>query len=230
MSKRLLLYVEGQTEELFVNRILRHHLAAFGVQVERPVIAITRARPTERRGGFVNWEAVDRDLRTLFATRPESDIRFSSLLDVYGLPSQVPGFPGPSTGSRSTMEVDAIEVALAAHFGEPRFVPYLQRHEFEALVIAHPPAIDAVAPACTASLRTIVHPTASAASAEDINDGPDSHPSARLAQAIPDYLDRKASYALFILLDAGLSQVRSRCPRFNAWLERWERWGGQSSA
>src|SRR2546428_2337996 len=160
MSKRLLLYVEGQTEELFVNRILRNHLATFGIQVERPVLAVTRPGPQERRGGLVNWGAVEADLRTLFGTRPDADLQFTTLLDVYGLPDQVPGYPGPTIGSRSRAEVDAIEAAWASHFGEPRFVPYLQRHEFEALVLAHPPSIDAVAPAHVANLQTIIHPTA----------------------------------------------------------------------
>jgi len=228
VSRRLLLYVEGQTEELFVNRILRNHLAVFGVHVERPVLAITRPGPEERRGGFVNWLAVEADLRALFGSRTESELRFSTLLDVYGMPEQVPGYPGPSTGARSAADVDAMEATWARHFGEPRFTPYLQRHEFEALVIAHPDSLDAVLPDLIPNLRSIIHPTAAAPSAEDVNDGPTTHPAARLAQAIPDYLDRKASYALFTLLEAGLPRVRARCPRFDAWLSRWEQWGQQS--
>jgi hypothetical protein len=225
VSKRLLLYVEGQTEELFVNRILRNHLATFGVQVERPVLAITRPGPEERRGGFVNWPAVEWDLRKLFARWRDPEFRFSTLLDVYAAPKEMPGYPGASCGHRSTAEVDAIEAAWTDHFTEPRFVPYLQRHEFEALVIAHPPALDEVAPAHLAGIRAVIHPTASAPSAEDIDDGPTTHPSARLAQAISDYPDRKASYALWALQDAGLDRVRQRCPRFDAWLARWEQWG-----
>ena len=100
MSKRLLLYVEGQTEELFVNRILRNHLATFGVQVERPVLAITRPGPEERRGGFVNWLAVEWDLRKLFARWRDPEFRFSTLLDVYAAPKEMPGYPGASCGHR----------------------------------------------------------------------------------------------------------------------------------
>jgi hypothetical protein len=229
VSKRLSLYVEGRTEELFVNRILRNHLRSFGVQVERPVLAITRPGPEERRGGFVNWEAVEADLRTLFVARSEPDLRFSTLLDLYALPENVPGYPGPPTGRRAGADVDAIEAAWAKHFDEPRFVPYLQRHEFEALVIAHPPALDAVAPAHVATLRTVIHPTANATSAEDVNDGRATHPSALLSRAIPDYKARKPDYALFTLLEAGLDRVRARCPRLNAWLEKWERWGRDSA-
>ena len=120
-----------------------------------------------------------------------------------------------------------MEAAWSSNFGETRFVPYFQRHEFEALVIAHPASLDAVLPDHVPSLKSIIHPTSAAASAEDVNDGPTTHPSALLMQAIPDYADRKASYALFALLEAGLARVRSRCPRFDAWLAHWEQWGQQ---
>jgi len=41
----LFIYVEGQEEEMFVNRILRGHLAQFGVLVQKPVLAATSFRP-----------------------------------------------------------------------------------------------------------------------------------------------------------------------------------------
>ena len=62
MSKRLRVYVEGATEEFFVNRILKNHLAQSGVIVERPILAATSI-PSGQRGGFVNWAAVEADLR-----------------------------------------------------------------------------------------------------------------------------------------------------------------------
>ncbi len=225
MSKRLLLYVEGQTEELFVNRILRNHLAAFGVIVERPILAKTGNGPKARRGGFVNWQVVEQDLRELFRSRKEPILHFSTLLDLYGLPPQVPGYPGAVSAVRSTAEVEAMEAEWSRHFGEPRFVPYFQRHEFEALVIASPASLEKVFPNHSASLAAIIGPTLESASAEDVNDGAETHPSARLALAMPEYTHRKASYALFTLLEAGLPAVRDRCPRFDAWLNRWERWG-----
>ncbi|MGO9203611.1 MAG: DUF4276 family protein [Limisphaerales bacterium] len=63
------------------------------------------------------------------------------------------------------------------------------------------------------------------ASAEDINHGAATHPSARLATAITGYEDLKASNAFFALAEAGLGVARARCPRFDAWLTRWETWG-----
>lgn len=225
MSKRLLIYVEGQTEEFFVNRVLRGHLLAHGVTVERPILAATTPDPGGWRGGFINWPAVEADLKTLFMQEADSELRITTLLDVYALPDKVPGFTPSHGAGRSPIEVDGIESAWAAHFGEPRFVPYLQRHEFEALLLACPPALHSIFPTDAAALTQLASSIAACASAEDINDGPTTHPSARLGQAIPSYRALKASHGLFVVLEAGLDRIRPRCPRFDAWLARWEAWG-----
>jgi hypothetical protein len=62
---------------------------------------------------------------------------------------------------------------------------------------------------------------------EEINHGPRTHPSARLATAIAGYEDLKASNAYFVVAEAGLASARAKCPRFDAWLTRWEDWGAQ---
>lgn len=61
--------------------------------------------------------------------------------------------------------------------------------------------------------------------AEDINHGSQTHPAARLMTAIQGYKSLKASNAYFVLAEAGLPSVRSKCPRFDAWLRYWEEWG-----
>jgi hypothetical protein len=52
--KKLFIYVEGMTEEIFVERILRHHLTHHGVRVERPLAAKKDFDPEGPRGGFTN--------------------------------------------------------------------------------------------------------------------------------------------------------------------------------
>ena len=43
----LFIYVEGQEEELFVNRVLRGHLRSFGVIVQKP-ISVDSMQPFRR--------------------------------------------------------------------------------------------------------------------------------------------------------------------------------------
>lgn len=228
MNKRLQVYVEGATEEIFVNRILRNHLSVYGIIVEKPILAATSMQPSGQRGGFVNWPAIEADLKRLFTDDIDENLRFTTLLDTYAIPTTVPGYPGAAqTNIRTAAEVVTIENSWAAHFSEPRFFPYLQRHEFEALTLAYPPALRIVFPQYTKELEILEQAIAGYGNAEDINDGPSTHPSARLARALPAYDALKASNGLFVLLEAGLKNIRPRCPHFDDWLRRWEHWGSE---
>jgi hypothetical protein len=224
--KRLFIYVEGMTEEIFVERILRHHLAHHGVRVERPLAAKKDFDPDGPRGGFTNWPAMEADMRDWFTDHPDTattEARFTSLLDLYALPPEVPGYPGLRAAITSA-DVAAIEAAIAAQLGEARFHPYLQRHEFEALLLAHPPALAHIFPNAAAEIATLESAIAGV-DPEDINHGNTTHPAARIQKAIPDYFELKASNAFWVAADVTLDRMRARCPRFRAWLEQWETWG-----
>ena len=64
---RLLMLVEGQSEEIFVKRVLTPHLASYGVHVAHPVVLWTKRLPAGSgfRGGAVGWQQILGDLRRL---------------------------------------------------------------------------------------------------------------------------------------------------------------------
>jgi hypothetical protein len=225
MRKRLFIYCEGQTEEMIVERLLRNHLALHGVKVERPELCATSLDPDGQRGGFVNWDAIEFDLKQTFAGDSDPDLRFTTLLDVYRMPPKLlalGGFTGPLT---LPADVESLELIIEKVFNEPRFKSYLQRHELEALLLADLDALERVFHRAKAGVQNLRGEIAGFSNPEDINHGPTSHPAARLANAIPGYEDLKASNAYFVLAEAGLEAVRSKCPRFDAWLKHWETWG-----
>ncbi len=56
---RLLIHVEGETEEAFVNEVLASHLFGFGyTKVSARLVG--NARQRDRRGGIRAWSAVRR--------------------------------------------------------------------------------------------------------------------------------------------------------------------------
>lgn len=225
MSKRLLIYCEGQTEEMLVERLLRWHLQMHGIKVERPILAATSLDPSGQRGGFANWHAIEFDLRQEFASDTDPNLRFTTLLDVFRIPDTVPGMGsilGPLT---AVADIESIETAIEATLIEPRFKAYLQRHELEALLLADIPALERVFHRDKPGIQQLAADIALFTTAEDINHGPTTHPAARIAGAIPGYKDLKASNAYFVLAEAGLVSVRAKCPRFNDWLGYWENWG-----
>src|SRR5437868_1532348 len=69
----LFIYVEGQEEEMFVNRVLRGHLRPFGVVVQRPILAATSFRIGSDEeaevtvGGVTNYDAIRDDILNQFA-------------------------------------------------------------------------------------------------------------------------------------------------------------------
>lgn len=225
MNKRLFIYCEGQTEEMFVERLLRNHLGNYGVKVERPELCATSLDPAGQRGGFVNWDAIEFDLKQTFAGDADPNLRFTTLLDVYRMPPKLlalAGFAGPVT---LPTDVEKVESTIEGVFNEPRFKAYLQRHELEALLLADLDALERVFHRDIAGLQAMRADIAAFAHSEDINHGATTHPAARLESAVAGYKDLKASNAYFVLAESGLEKVRSKCPRFDAWLAHWETWG-----
>ena len=53
-------------------------------------------------------------------------------------------------------------------------------------------------------------------SPEHINDGPDTHPSARLRQLSPEY--KKVAHGVAVTTCAGLHRIRAECRHFDRWL------------
>lgn len=223
--KRLVIYCEGQTEEMIVERVLRNHLILHGIKVERPILAATSFDPSGQRGGFVNWDAIEFDLKQEFALDADLNVRFTTLLDAYAMPSKVLRLAGFTSPVTTVADIEAVEQAIEGVFTESRFKAYLQRHELEALLLADLDALERVFHRHKPGLQQLRSDIAAFSNAEDINHGLTTHPSARLATAVAGYEDLKASNAYFVLAEAGLDVARAKCPRFDAWLTHWEQWG-----
>ena len=58
------------------------------------------------------------------------------MFDLYGLPGDFPGLAEHAANANTVARVNALEIAMARAVNDPRFIPYIQRHEFEALVLA----------------------------------------------------------------------------------------------
>jgi hypothetical protein len=224
---KLFIYVEGQEEELFVNRILRNYLRAFGVIVQRPILAATSFRiggydAEITVGGVTNYEAIREDIVHQFDTGDITAVDvLTTLVDLYGLPAQFPGH-GESiqqglTGSRKAVHV---ENAWKADLCYANFFPYIQVHEFEALVLTRPSILSEFYPEYAAGIEQLRNECASFRTPEDINEVKATSPSHRILARVPTY--RKID-GFRHLVDIGLAELKAHCPRFKAWVEQCER-------
>ena len=88
---RLHFVVEGQTEETFVNQTLVPHLARLSVFSDARCVATSRKRGVKYRGGGGSYAQVKNDIARWIREDANADARFTTMFDLYELPS---GFPG----------------------------------------------------------------------------------------------------------------------------------------
>lgn len=219
---RLLMLVEGQSEEIFVKHTLTPHLAQHGVYVQSPIVLWTKRLPGGGgfRGGVSNWNQIRRDLLPL--TR-DGDAWVTTLLDFYGLPEDFPGLPEALGAGNAQEKVIALQERFLAEINHQRFIPFLALHEFEAWLFSAPDAIEAhFGKAHLAEkLQSAVQ---EAGAPELINHGPTTHPKARLKTLVGAY--KETSDGPTLLEKIGIAAVRAACPHFDSWLQRLEALGG----
>lgn len=207
---KLLLTVEGQSEEAFADKVLIPHL------VLRGVIPQVRAVRTSRgqRGGYTTYGKLRTDVDQWLREQPDG--WHTTLLDLYGLKPDFPGF-ADATALSAPSRVEHLERAFAADLNHPRFRPYIQQYEFEALLFTAPAlmeewlGLDMPLPVgCFQAIRDQF------ATPEDINDSPETAPSKRILRLCRGY--GKTTDGPSILAEIGLPRLRAACPRFGAWL------------
>ena len=145
--KRLYLTVEGQTEAAFASDVLADHLTNFDVFVYRPRFTGLHGRRGGRipKGGLLSTFAhALADIRTWLKEDPSPDARFSMMVDLYSLPRDFPGYASGMARLTGKDQAAALQQSLVEELGDPRFVPYLQVHEFEALVLVDPQLITTI--------------------------------------------------------------------------------------
>ena len=219
---RLYIICEGETEEGFVNNILYGHLWPRNVY-PIPIVIGTRGH----KGGNVNYQRLRRNVRN--ALRQESECYCTVLIDYYGLPTDFPG-KSESESERVLSDIAAtfrelLEDALRNDIGENsvrRFIPYVQMHEFEALLFSDPAGF--AAGISRPDLQAKFHEICSRfTTPEHINDSPNTAPSKRIIEEFPGYERQKPLLGALAALEIGLPRIRQQCPLFDAWLNKLEK-------
>ncbi len=210
--KRLYIVVEGQTEQEFVNTLLRPWFNGHGLVDVRPILIKTSKHG---RGGHVNAEHLENTINGLLRESNDKDLIVTTLIDFFRIPDNMPGYETAMRLANSTAQVAALERGLSDAIHDWRFVPYIQRHEFEALVFSSNAGFEKYcSEEQSGKTATIV---AAFQNPEDINSSPETAPSKRLKVLIPTY--DKVILGNLLALEIGLDTIMSRCPRFAGWLQ-----------
>jgi hypothetical protein len=224
---RLLIHVEGETEETFVNEVLAPHLYPCGyAKVSARLVGNSRQR--DRRGGIRAWSAVRNDILNHLKEDPGS--LATTMVDYYALPQiGAKAWPGreaagglPFPQKAPTVQ-DALLADICGELGDGftanRFIPYVMMHEFEGFLFSD----------CERFGRGIGRPELAPQfqairdafeTPEEIDDSPATAPSKRVKALVPDY--EKPLLGALAVLEIGLGAIRAECPHFRNWLERLE--------
>jgi hypothetical protein len=218
--KRVLILVEGQTEEAFVQSVLAPGLLAHGVSPSPTVVSTKRVTSGGSfKGGVTSYQRVAVQLRRLLS---DTGVRLvSTMLDLYRLPGDFPGRRSCPAGS-GKRKAEHLERCFANDIGDQRFRPYLSVHEFEALLFAGLESCGQIFRSGRA-IETLRAQRARFPTPEDVNDGKETSPSRRIAQAFPRY--QKVRHGPIATELIGLPRLRKECPHFDAWVRDLEQVG-----
>lgn len=212
--KRLIIIVEGHTEEEFVNSLLRSYLSSQGIY------DVSCFKIKHSRGGLTKYSHFKTDILNCIY---QSDTVVTSLIDFYALPIDFPKYEEakkiPDKKKRVVFLENAVKEEIEFSRGKnfPHFFPYIQIHEFEALIFS---SFDGFELYEDNKIRKseIEKILEEFSNPEDINDGKDTAPSKRLLQNISGY--NKIKDGNMMLEEIGMQKILEKCPRFREWVEK----------
>ena len=219
--KEVIIVCEGRTEEVFVNEVLAPVLRGQHVLLNPRLIGTS----PRSKGGSLKGQRVLGFLRKTL--RQRRDTYVTTFFDLYGLPSDFPGRSEAAARMDPVERAAAVEtefhraVVQAVDCRPDRFLPHIQPYEFEALLFSDLTRFAEEEPAWQKYVVQLEAVRQSAESPEHINDGPATHPSARLRNLLrPRY--NKVRHGRAVSARIGIDRMRAECSHFDGWLERVE--------
>lgn len=214
MMRAIYIICEGQTEEEFVNGILRPYFNAHQIFDVRAILMTTSKG---HKGGDVKYYRLKFNIDKLLLS--EQDILVTTFIDFFRLKSDFPKFESALQKQNKIERVDFLEQALADAINNPRFIPYIQLHEFEGLLFAAKEGFEFLPDLERVNLNKLLLAVDEKENPEELNDGALTAPSKRLEQLIPGFDKNKPFYGGIIAEINTIEAILARCLRFRTWVE-----------
>jgi len=220
--KKLFIIVEGETEERFLRKVLYHDFILQGIHIEAQ--QWTTNRKLGIGGGGNSFDLIENHVRRLMARyNHDNNVFISVMIDLYAFPKQGNSIYDADVErlKNGKEKVILLEKKMEERMGYRNFIPYVQLHEYESLLLSKPDALSLFytdkAPEIEA-LKTEIkgkHP-------EEINETPQGAPSKRIIKYIPRYEKQKTTAGVATAEAIGLHYLRTACTHFNDWVSKLE--------
>jgi hypothetical protein len=208
--RRLIVVCEGETEQEFCRTVLEPY---FAFSIDAPKIK-------KSKGGIVAWENLVKQI----GGHLREGVYVSTLIDFYGIKPEhnFPNWEKAQQIKDKHKQLELIEAGMKKSIEERHldnrhlFIPYLQLHEFEALLFSNKEEL----------FRNISRTAAQAleqvfeefSNPELINEHPDTTPSQRLKNNIDGY--NKVVYGSILADAIGIEAMKAHCPHFAEWIKK----------
>ena len=211
MSKNVIIYCEGYTEEGFINEVLAPYFKKMDIKV-MPQIHKTKITGTGVfRGGVKNYAPIKSEL-IKYCKNPNFVV--TTMFDYYGMPKDTPSIGCTEVDIYKRIEI--IESAIADDIGYDNFIPNLIMHEFEGLLFSDPQSFSVITRGREVSMLQKIRNKAQ--SPEHINNSPETAPSKRILNIIDDY--GKVRQGVIVAKNIGIDKMLSECKHFADWIEK----------
>ena len=155
------------------------------------------------------------DVLTWMKEDKDPDCRFTTMFDLYALPATFPGYEEAERETDPYNRIRILEDAMQADIDDRRFIPYIQLHEFEALILADPAKLDWEYLEHSTPISKLIA-MVGGGNPELINDGVETAPCKRILREIPEY--DKVTAGVSVVEHIGLPTLREKCRHFNNWI------------
>ena len=213
--KRLVFIVEGQTEQEFINIVIRPYFLGTHGFANIQVFCIQTS--IGHKGGLTKYLHLKKDIQK--SLRGDSDVIVTTFLDFFRIPVTMPNYTLMEQERSIDRKIEILEEGITGDIDDYRLIPYIQKHEFEALLFSDNCGFEemyeeSISNETQAIIDDYPNP-------EDINNSPKTAPSKRLMNILAsngEYYD-KVTEGNLIAEDVGLTKMLEKCPRFRTWIE-----------
>jgi len=218
---------EGQTEQLFVHNTLQSHFSNImpEIWVSAVIIKTGKKHDTVYRGGVTNYTKIRRETERHLKQSLKKGQIVTTMFDMYGLPTDFPGYAESkemSPRDRVKFLEKSFKEDLSESFDDPRhFVPYIQLHEFEALVLVNPDELVWFRERWEKGIQELKDEIRGI-DPELIDDDIESAPSKRIEKYLTGFRNVKSKVSPIAAERIGLHALRTKCPHFDEWLKALE--------
>lgn len=204
--ERIVFIVEGDCEVAFINQKVIPYLYSFPFSSGWNMNAqkVTTNRRLNAKGGNVSFEYLNNEIRRVSA---QGHPWITTFMDFYRIP---PNFPGYKVGCT----VNDLETGLKKTVSYDRFLPYIQKYEFETLFFSKIEAFNLLCD--TTQMGKLQDIVDEYPEIENINGGRDTAPSKRLS-SIFNY--HKVADSRIVLDEIPFESMLEKSPRLKTWID-----------